>query len=233
MNGTSDFPAKGTIKRKRILVNKYYQLKASFGMAGFFTAAIGMLFVVTFSVLFWNNGSLRQAMTTQADLQKVQEEILRSIEMLSRYGYRRTLVFEAQRAMGDLQRNTEALKESNELLRKIIRINTYLVWIQALLGAAFICAVFMVVLHRTHKVAGPMMLLKRYMQQIKDGEIPVIRSLREGDEFKDVFDAFVDMVASLHLKRRKAFRKKSAIGEKSEVENVTGAQLSDIPEDRR
>ncbi|MDH7555139.1 MAG: hypothetical protein QHH74_15970 [Spirochaetota bacterium] len=197
----------GKVKRS-IIINRYYQLKTAFGVAGLLALCISILFIITGSVLVWNNHSLARAMARQIDLQKVQDDILKSIEMLSKYGNRKHLIFEAYKAIGDLQKNSEALKESNELLKRSIAINKYLLWINGLLGIALVVAVFIVVVRRTHRVAGPMFLLKRYMNEIIEGKVPKIRPLRKGDEFKDVFDTFVTMVESLHLKRRKHFKQK-------------------------
>ncbi|MEW6527689.1 MAG: hypothetical protein AB1444_13620 [Spirochaetota bacterium] len=192
-------------KKRSIIINKYYQLKTAFGVAGLFALCIGFLFIITASCLVWNNHTLSKAITHQVDLQKVQEDILKSIEMLSRYGNRKNLVFEAYKAIGDLKKNTEALKASNELLHKAIVMNEYLLWINGILAIVLVVAVFVVIVRRTHRVAGPMFLLKRYMNEIIEGKVPVIRPLRKGDEFKDVFDTFMTMIDSLHLKRRKGF----------------------------
>lgn len=192
-------------KKRSLIINRYYQLKTAFGVAGLFALFIGVLFVITASSLVWNNHSLSKAITHQMDLQKVQEDILKSIEMLSRYGNRKNLIFEAYKAVGDLKKNTEALKTSNDLLNRTIAINKYLLWVNGILAVALVGAVFVIIVRRTHRVAGPMFLLKRYMNEIIEGKIPVIRPLRKGDEFKDVFDTFVKMIDSLHLKRRKGF----------------------------
>jgi len=194
------------IKRKTILINKYYQLKESFGLAGLCAVCLLILYATSSFVLVYNNNTLSKAMMQQMDLQKVQEDILKSIEVLSKYGHRKNLVFEAYKAIGDLKKNTEALKESNELLKRSIVINEYLMWINGILGIALVITVFFVIVRRTHRVAGPMFVLKRYMNEIIAGEIPDIRPLRKDDEFKDVFDTFVKMVDTLHLKRRKAFK---------------------------
>lgn len=196
-------------KNKRtFIINKYYQVKTGFGVAGLFALCISMLLVITGGVLVWNNHSLSKAMTHQMDVQKVQDELLQSIAMLSKYGTRKHLIFEAYKAIADLKKNTEAVKESNELLKKTITVNTYLMWINGILGIALVAVVFFIIVRRAHRVAGPMYVLKRYMNEIADGTVPEIRPLRKGDEFGDVFDAFREMIASLNLKRRKHFKQR-------------------------
>ncbi|HOJ28820.1 MAG TPA: hypothetical protein PL059_07070 [Spirochaetota bacterium] len=197
----------GKVKRS-IIINRYYQLKTGFGVAGLFALCISILFIITGSFVMWNNRSISRAMAHQLDLQNVQDDILKSIEMLSQYGNRKNLIFEAYKAIGDLQKNASALKESNELLTRSIAINRYLMWINGVLGITLVVVTFIIVVRRTHRVAGPMFLLKRYMNEIIEGKVPEIRPLRKGDEFKDVFDTFTKMVESLHLKHRKNFKQK-------------------------
>lgn len=197
----------GRVKRN-LIINRYYQLKTGFGVAGLLALCISILFIITGSFVMWNNRSISRAMTHQMDLQNVQDDILKSIEMLSQYGNRKNLIFEAYKAIGDLQKNASALKESNELLTRSIAINRYLMWINGVLGITLVVVTFIVVVRRTHRVAGPMFLLKRYMNEIIEGKVPEIRPLRKGDEFKDVFDTFIKMVESLHLKHRKNFKQK-------------------------
>ncbi|HXK66342.1 MAG TPA: hypothetical protein PK348_08755, partial [Spirochaetota bacterium] len=164
----------GKVKRS-IIINRYYQLKTGFGVAGLFALCISILFIITGSFVMWNNRSISRAMAHQLDLQNVQDDILKSIEMLSQYGNRKNLIFEAYKAIGDLQKNASALKESNELLTRSIAINRYLMWINGVLGITLVVVTFIIVVRRTHRVAGPMFLLKRYMNEIIEGKVPEIR----------------------------------------------------------
>jgi len=74
----------------------------------------------------------------------------------------------------------------------------YLVGFVGLMALAlFIWGIFI-----THRVAGPIFIISRYLGQIRDGRVPEPRPLRKGDELKDFFDVFSGMLSS--LKQRNA-----------------------------
>ena len=56
----------------------------------------------------------------------------------------------------------------------------------------------------THKIAGPIMVIKRKMADVERGDFGAQVRLRKGDEFKDLAESFNSMVASLvYLLKRK------------------------------
>jgi HAMP domain-containing protein len=58
-------------------------------------------------------------------------------------------------------------------------------------AAGFWCLVM------SHRVCGPLVRLKRYMEEVAAGRIPDVRPVRKNDELQDVFDAFSAMLESL------------------------------------
>jgi len=49
----------------------------------------------------------------------------------------------------------------------------------------------------THRIAGPIFIISRYLRVMKDGLYPDMRPLRDGDEMKSFFDLFKDMVDNM------------------------------------
>lgn len=68
-----------------------------------------------------------------------------------------------------------------------------------LVGFVVIMAVFLFTwgIFMTHRVAGPIFIISRYLGQLADGEVPQTRPLRRGDELKDFFDQFSRMLDSM------------------------------------
>jgi methyl-accepting chemotaxis protein len=54
----------------------------------------------------------------------------------------------------------------------------------------------------THRICGPLFVMKRYLTQIADGRLPVLRPLRRRDEFKDLYEALDEAIQSLRAKKR-------------------------------
>jgi hypothetical protein len=56
--------------------------------------------------------------------------------------------------------------------------------------ALFTWGIFM-----THRVAGPIFIISRYLGQLGQGQIPQTRPLRKGDDLREFFDTFSSMIA--------------------------------------
>jgi nitrogen fixation/metabolism regulation signal transduction histidine kinase len=52
----------------------------------------------------------------------------------------------------------------------------------------------------THKVAGPIFIISRYLRELGEGRAPQTRPLRRGDELKEFFETFSAMLASMKQK---------------------------------
>jgi len=53
----------------------------------------------------------------------------------------------------------------------------------------------------THRICGPMFVIKRHLLQLAAGRLPVLRPLRRRDEFKDVHRALEEAILSLRESR--------------------------------
>jgi hypothetical protein len=54
----------------------------------------------------------------------------------------------------------------------------------------------------THRIAGPVYIISRYLRVLKDGQYPDMRPLREGDEMRGFFDAFAGTVDALRNREK-------------------------------
>ncbi|MDO8632908.1 MAG: hypothetical protein Q7R41_20695 [Phycisphaerales bacterium] len=55
----------------------------------------------------------------------------------------------------------------------------------------------------THRICGPLFVIKRYLIQIAEGRLPALRPLRRRDEFKDLYEAFDLALQSLRAKKQR------------------------------
>jgi methyl-accepting chemotaxis protein len=73
-----------------------------------------------------------------------------------------------------------------------------------LMGAmvAFIIFIAMGTIVTTHRIVGPLFRIKRLANEVADGKLrPPAYGLRPGDELKDVFDVFANMVTVLRARQ--------------------------------
>jgi methyl-accepting chemotaxis protein len=54
----------------------------------------------------------------------------------------------------------------------------------------------------THRVAGPVLVLGRYLQAFGDGRYPRVRALRRGDELRRLFAVFAEGVEALRAREQ-------------------------------
>ena len=81
---------------------------------------------------------------------------------------------------------TSLVVHQREMIASLVGCLALMVVLIGLLGIFF-----------THKVAGPVYKMTRLLKQVGAGNLHVDARLRKGDELKDFFVTFTDMVASL------------------------------------
>jgi hypothetical protein len=102
------------------------------------------------------------------------------------------------------------------------------IWLVVGLGTLMLCAFvffYAIVIVATHRVAGPILLMTRYMTELSQGRYPVMRALRENDELKDFFSLFRGLVDRLRSKDQdEAKALGAALDALATVQLNTGAQ---------
>ena len=120
-----------------------------------------------------------------------------------------------------LQRQRE--REDRELAAKQRRTQRILIASLVAFSLLFILVVFLYGIVITHKVAGPLYKIGRYLQAIKEGRFPKLYGLRRGDQlvefynvFKETYEALKERTArdlELLEEARKALEKSGADGQ--------------------
>ncbi len=110
--------------------------------------------------------------------------------------------------------NTELLELDAAYADQVAKYDAMAIYY--LVGFVLVMAIFLFIwgIIMTHRVAGPIYIISRYLRQMASGEPPKPRPLRKGDELKDFFESFSSMLAS--LKERASQESKlldTAIGE--------------------
>jgi nitrate/nitrite-specific signal transduction histidine kinase len=79
-------------------------------------------------------------------------------------------------------------------------------------------AALFVILYASHKIAGPLYRFEKLCQQIGDGQLDTVTSLRQHDQLQDLGTAFGDMVKK--LRSRKEQRTQLIVRLNSEFEQL-------------
>lgn len=77
--------------------------------------------------------------------------------------------------------------------------------IAALIGGLLLFLVLLTVMSIfvTHRMAGPIFVMRRYLRELAGGGLPRIRALRKGDEFSDLLDDFIMTIDALEERTTK------------------------------
>jgi nitrogen fixation/metabolism regulation signal transduction histidine kinase len=125
--------------------------------------------------------------------------------------------YEAERAAIVVQRS--------ELVRR--QRNMWLAFVGTLAGFLFLITLTTIVL--THRVAGPLMRIRRMVKEVAAGTIrPPPYGLRESDELKDIFDATRGMMHVLRKQNEDDVLVLSHALERAQQEGAKGEWLEDL-----
>jgi nitrogen fixation/metabolism regulation signal transduction histidine kinase len=175
--------ASGRDKRslKNLLINKRFQLK--------YTLIVVFLALVISAVL----GVLL--------LSKVSENTqlaLNSARGMAALREKLAPVAAAEKAAAAAEIERELVESEKALKQRDREVMIYLV--VCLLG--LVLAITLLGIFVTHKVAGPLFVLTRYMKQIGDGNLRDVRHLRKGDELLEFFETFEHTLRALQERTR-------------------------------
>jgi methyl-accepting chemotaxis protein len=90
------------------------------------------------------------------------------------------------------RQQAQLIAQQRTMLYSLVGALSVLVVLIGLLGIYF-----------THKVAGPIHMMKILLKQVGDGKLNYQRRLRKGDELQDFFEAFQKMVDQLKARQAK------------------------------
>lgn len=93
--------------------------------------------------------------------------------------------------------------EVQTLEREIQRQDFQRLLVLVAFGVAFIIVVTGYGIVLTHKVAGPLFKMTRYMQDMREGKLAPISDIRKGDHLHDFFGVFRDLHAALRSREQR------------------------------
>ncbi len=194
-------------KLRNYLLDRHFQLKYAN-----FAAGIALVISVLFGLLLWQAsestlGQSRAAVElgeeVLAESRKVSEVVAMNIAKDPVYSADPALrqAFEADAAeqsarLGSQQQRL--LAHATALSQQRTQFALLLVGVLVSLVVALWLAGIVI----THRVAGPVYKMKRQIRAVRDGNLSVPSPLRKGDELKDFFDTFNEMVGALRERRQ-------------------------------
>lgn len=97
--------------------------------------------------------------------------------------------------LNQVTRDLLAMDET--IMQEVRKIDSNTMWYLAGFVVVMALVLFIWGIFITHRVAGPIFIISRYLRQLGEGDVPQTRPLRKGDELKSFFDTFSGMLNAM------------------------------------
>jgi hypothetical protein len=173
----------GRYWRRNYLINSRFQLRWAL-----FIAVLGAFIATSFASFLWS--SLNDQKGLLAELMRTNENTLgatENVEVLL-LNMPETTAKDAAEFRVRFEKQLQSLEDSNQIRANMIeenaRLRPYLVaFVVFLFVSLFLLGIFV-----THRIAGPMYVIKTQLATYRATGAITPRSLRRGDEFQEVYD---------------------------------------------
>lgn len=177
-------------KRKKLIIDKRFQLKTAFAVIGV-VAAVSLVIISAISAsVVYNNEKITNIYQIEDNIFQLMQAA--NIEGASGDSYQATL-----------EKLTRSHENNLNTIERIARNN------RILLASLVLCVLlqglilYMLIIRITHRISGPVYVMSNYFRDIIDGKLPDPRPLREKDELKDFYELFKELVYSLKHREKK------------------------------
>lgn len=181
------------MKKRQIIINRNFQLNIAASFSGVSAVIMTVIIIILSSVLISNNIKLEEIARNQQTLSGTQEEIFKTLVALSSSKNLRNFHISAAMIEKDNSNTKSLLNQNNEKIQSITQRNYSLIVILIISTMIQSVIIFYLMIKRSHRISGPVFLLNRYINDIKDGGNPEIRPLRTNDDFHELFDNFREL----------------------------------------
>jgi len=177
-------------KRKKLIIDKRFQLKTAFAVIGVVTAASLVLLSAISASVVYNNEKI-------SNIYQIEDSIFQQMQVVNINsaaddGYQDTLA----RLTGLHENNLNTINRIASNNRMLLVALVLCVLVQGLV-------LYMLVIRMTHRISGPVYVMSNYFRDIIDGKLPDPRPLRQKDELKDFYELFKELVYSLKHREKK------------------------------
>lgn len=201
-------------KRRQYLIDKKFQLRHTFSILGFMFIVTAIIIGLIGINAAYNNGkmadinvdngviikNLERTMSTQDNILSAVLTWVQNPKSIPSKNITEDIAKGHYREIESTKNNIDTIKENITSLKEAISYNTMLiiaiVVIVILQGIIF----YVMMIRKTHKIAGPALVMTNYCKDIIDGKNPEPRALRAGDELQELYDTFAKMVEKLKEK---------------------------------
>lgn len=198
-------------KRRQYLINRKFQLRYTFSILGFIFAVMAIIIGLIGINAACNNGKMTEITGKNGDIiKKIEANMIshdnilgatliwvQNPKVMPSKEIPKEIIRTHYRELQATKANLNVIKENTDTIQNIIDLNTTLIIAIVLIVIIQGILFYVMMIRKTHKIAGPAHIMTEYFREIAEGKNPEIRALRAGDELQELFDAFTKMAARL------------------------------------
>lgn len=212
--------------RRKKLLDKSFQLRTVFSVIGFVFIMNILILGLTGVNLYFNTTKLNDVLKSQHEVVNTLKEVNKALEYFAFNKNWDSLILSNGQISKDLAVNIEMIEKNDNSIRNLTNTSKYILIVMILLVLLQGFMLFSSMLTRTHRIYGPIFIMKRHMDSIMNKEKPNIRPLRDKDEFKEFYHTFCELVKFIENKEATIaeLQKELDMKEKkiAELQNNTG-----------
>jgi hypothetical protein len=170
-------------KRRNYLIDKKFQIRATFIIIALSAAIISTIIIFISIIAVFNNTKMKEILSAEDNI--VQFLATKPDKVDAQY-YNEVLKDIAKK------HNTNT-KDMNDIIfnNQILLMVTLLI---ALIGE---CLLSLKLIRLTHRISGPIYVMSNYIRSIIEGKKPEMRDLRKNDELQEFYQLFKEMVDTM------------------------------------
>lgn len=197
IDGISTGSAIAMIKRKQFVIDRKFQFRTTFSIIGIVCVMMSIVISALGVTIAINNHNLVAMMDGHRSIVSTQYESFSALIVVERSKRWHDLQAAMEKAHRDIDANMGRVWNDIAAMRAIVTRNNILIITSAVIFVLQGLVLYYILIHRTHRISGPLYLISQYLDDINNGKTPDIRPLRENDEFHGLYEKFGAIVASL------------------------------------
>jgi len=189
------------LKRKQKLINRKFQLKSVFTILTISAVTITCAVLIMLIITANNSKSMKESVEGLNKAIAIENSIIESFIEFDQAGANTAFVMKIAEIRNDHDNSIKQIWKHVSGLESVIILNHYI--ITAIIVLFFLQSIIFCfyLIHFTHRIAGPVQVITRYMEKIINGEKAGFRALRDKDELKEFHDKFIEMVKKIDSSR--------------------------------
>jgi len=189
-------------KRKQIIVDRDFQFKTTFKILGIIIFLLAIIAVGIGIHAANNNKKLEKTILKLEDIITDQDHIVEALKGYSNFSNEKETRIASKTMSNNLVENIRLMKKNTFSIHSIIRMNNLIIIIVLIFIVAQGFILYFYIIRKTNTISGPVFVMSNHIRRILSGEESEIRSLREDDQFKELYDLLMELTESYIEEKR-------------------------------